>query len=140
MVLHPAPSFALAVGFGCRRGCPGEHLAALLEGALLANNLQARPIAALASLDRKADEPGLLQLAGQLGCDVHVYSAQQLQGYTTRLSHRSARVYALTGCYGVAESAALALAEHLGGGNSAQLLVTRQTSDLASVAIAVLAS
>ncbi|NNG65578.1 cobalamin biosynthesis protein CobE, partial [Pseudomonas fragi] len=47
----------------------------------------------------------------------------------------SARAFALTGCFGVAESAALALAEQLGGA-PARLLITRQNSSVATFALA----
>lgn len=133
-VIRCAPPVALAIGLGCRRDCPADHLAALLDDVLARHALQGLPIAALATVELKADEPGLLQLAARLGCVLHAFDGEALGAHHARLSQRSVRVFELTGCYGVAESAALALAQRLGQ-HEPQLLVTRQTSEMASIAI-----
>ena len=130
-----SPARTLVVGLGCRTGCPADHLGALLLGVLQAHCLRADDILALASLDQRANEPGLLELARQLNRPLTVLSADELAPLADRLSHRSARVFAETGCHGVAESAALALADRLAA-RPATLLVTRQQSRLATVAIA----
>ncbi|WPO97911.1 cobalamin biosynthesis protein [Pseudomonas sp. HR96] len=134
MPCPPAPR--LFLGLGCRRGCAAEHVAALLDQVLVAHGLQREQIAGLASIDLKAGEPGLLALAGQLGLALQLYPAARLLACSARLSQRSARVFAASGCYGVAESAALTLADALGPPPS-RLLVTRQTSAMASLAIAI---
>ena len=125
----------LVVGLGCQRGCEVHSLLALLDGALAAAGIDRSRITALASIDRKRDEPGLLALAQRLNLPLQCYSAEQLAGYEHRLSHRSTLAFAQTRCYGVAESAALALAEHLSNG-PALLLITRQKSAQATLALA----
>jgi len=125
----------LVVGLGCRRGCQVEEIQALLERSLKQAGIALNTIRALASIELKQHEPGLLQLAQQLQLPFRVFSAQQLSVHAAQLSHRSNLSLAHTGCYGVAESAALALADHLTG-QPARLLITRQTSAGATFAVA----
>ena len=125
----------LYAGLGCRRGCPAHELAALLEQVLLAHDLPPSAIAGLASIELKRDEPGLQALAVQLGIPLVFFCATQLAPFENRLSHRSPVAYAHSGCHGVAESAALALAEQLGGAN-ATLRVPRTVQANATLALA----
>lgn len=124
----------LVAGFGCQGGCPVEALDTLLQRTLNDNGLSRDQLTGIASLDRKADEPGLLQLAGQLGVPLHTFSTAELAAFEASLSHRSALSFAHTGCHGVAESAALALAA--AAGETPRLLIPRQQSHLATLAIA----
>lgn len=124
----------LFVGLGCRRGCPVETLGNLLEQTLKAHDLPLAAVVGLASIDLKHDEPGLQQLAQRLQVPLLFFSAAQLATFEHRLSHRSAVAYQHSGCYGVAESAALALAEQLAG--TAQLHVPRTLSTDVSLALA----
>ncbi|UUT22251.1 MULTISPECIES: cobalamin biosynthesis protein [Pseudomonas] len=125
----------LVVGLGCQRGCPVETLRALLDQTLSAHRIDLGQIKALASIDLKREEPGLLALAAQLGLPLTCFSSRQLTPYAPQLSHRSEIAYEHTGCYGVAESAALALAEQLAR-SPAKLLVTRQKYAQATLALA----
>ncbi|MCW2271423.1 cobalamin biosynthesis protein CbiG [compost metagenome] len=124
----------LFVGLGCRRGCPVDTLGNLLEHTLKAHGLPLAAVAGLASIDLKRDEPGLIQLASRLGVPVVFFSAAQLSAFEPRLSHRSDVAFAHSGCYGVAESAALALAEQVAG--PAHLQVTRTLHADAILALA----
>ncbi|CAI8989517.1 cobalamin biosynthesis protein [Pseudomonas chlororaphis] len=125
----------LVVGLGCQRGCPVETLRALLDQTLSTHRIDLEQIKALASIDLKREEPGLLALAAQLGLPLTCFSSRQLTPYVLQLSHRSEIAYEHTGCYGVAESAALALAEQLARG-PAKLLVPRQKYAQATLALA----
>ncbi|MFQ6575793.1 cobalamin biosynthesis protein [Pseudomonas sp. UM16] len=127
----------LFVGLGCRRGCPGQTLGNLLEQALKAHDLPLTAVAGLASIDLKRDEPGLQHLARQLNVPLLFFSAAQLAPFEPHLSHRSAVAHQNSGCYGVAESAALALAEQFTG--SAHLKITRTLCAEASLALATAA-
>ncbi|TDF83728.1 cobalamin biosynthesis protein [Pseudomonas sp. H9] len=124
----------LFVGLGCRRGCSVEALSNLLEHTLKAHDLPLADVVGLASIDLKHNEPGLQQLARRLKVPLLFFSATELAPFEPRLSHRSAVTYQHSGCYGVAESAALALAERLAG--PAQLRVTRTLHNDASLALA----
>ncbi|AZF05252.1 cobalamin biosynthesis protein [Pseudomonas sp. R5-89-07] len=125
----------LVVGLGCRRGCDVQALLALFDSALAEGGLERERVDALASIDLKQAEPGLLALAQLLNLPLQCLSAQQLAVYEDRLSHKSALAFAHTGCQGVAESAALALAEHLAHA-PARLLITRKQSAQATFALA----
>jgi len=125
----------LVVGLGCQRGCELHALLSLFDTALAEAGIERQHITALASLDRKQDEPGLLALARRLNLPLQCFSAEQLAAYEGRLSHKSAVAFAHTGCYGIAESAALALAEQLSPG-PARLLITRKKTAQATFALA----
>lgn len=124
---------ALWVGMGCRQGCPASELWTLLAQGLQGNGLQAGDLAGIASLDTKRGEPGLLALARQLSLPLVFFSAQRVARFEPQLSQRSARAFAETGCHGVAESCALALATENG---PARLVVTRLQSAQATLAVA----
>lgn len=125
----------LVVGLGCQRGCDTATLLELLDAALNEWGIERQRLVALASIDRKQDEPGLLALAEALKLPLSFFSAEQLAIYESRLSHKSALAFAHTGCHGVAESAALALAEHLAQA-PARLLISRQKNAQATLAVA----
>lgn len=127
---------ALWVGFGCRRGCSEQALHDLLAQILREQLLQWADLRGMASIDIKANEPGLRSLAKSLGLPFATYGVEVLAPYQDRLSHRSARSFAATGCQGVAESAALAMAEDSTACPS-QLLVKRRYTAQATLAIAV---
>ncbi|WP_317663815.1 cobalamin biosynthesis protein [Pseudomonas sp. KU43P] len=125
---------ALYAGFGCRRGCPVDTLDALLRQSLAAHGLTLDAVQGIATISLKADEPGLVQLALRHGLPLATFDASQLQAFEPCLSHRSATAYAHSGCWGVAESTALALASRTHG--TARLKVTRHASGTATVALA----
>ncbi|NJM11249.1 MAG: cobalamin biosynthesis protein CbiG [Synechococcaceae cyanobacterium SM1_2_3] len=103
----------LVAGLGCNRGCPLERLLALLDQTLINHGLQRSELQGLASIELKQDEAGLHQLAERLQLPIHFYPAAVLAEYGDRLSRKSEIVFRETGCYGVAEAAALAHAERL---------------------------
>ena len=125
----------LVAGLGCERGCPAGLLAGLMDDTLAAHGLHRDQLTALASIDLKRDEAGLLALAGELKLTPGFYGANQLERYHHRLSVRSEIVFQATGCYGVAEAAALAHAEQLSG-QQAELLITKRKGPRATFALA----
>ena len=125
----------LVVGLGCQRGCDVHTLLGLLDAALAEGGIKRDSITALASIDLKKDEPAMLALAETLKLPLQCFSAEQLTTFEDRLSHKSEVAFAHTGCYGIAESAALALAEHLAG-CPARLVITRKKTAQATFALA----
>ncbi|MGE8120539.1 cobalamin biosynthesis protein [Pseudomonas fulva] len=121
-------------GFGCRGGCPMDRLLTLLEQGLAQRGLDAAYLHGIASIDLKAHEPGLHALASHLALPLLFYPASHLNRFEAHLSHRSAVAFAHSGCWGVAESAALAMADQYNG--ETKLLITRQTLGHATLAIA----
>ncbi|CAK15235.1 cobalamin biosynthesis protein [Pseudomonas entomophila] len=134
MPLHPAQP-ALYAGFGCRRGCPVETLSVLLRQTLNQNALPLSCLRGIASITPKAREPGLLALAERLGLPFVCFDAPHLLGFEAQLTQRSAAAYAQTGCWGVAESAALALAGQ--ALTPPRLHIPRQTLAGATLALAI---
>ncbi|WP_176507982.1 MULTISPECIES: cobalamin biosynthesis protein [Pseudomonas] len=124
----------LYAGFGCRRGCPVDVLEALLQAVLQHNGLSITALRGFASIAGKADEPGLQQLAARHALPLVVFAAEQLQRFEPQLSHRSAVAFAHGGCWGVAESTALALASL--SHPSVTLKVARQVRGPATLALA----
>ncbi|WP_398331418.1 cobalamin biosynthesis protein, partial [Vulcanococcus sp.] len=99
---HPP---ALWVGMGCERGTNLSLLERCLEESLAAEGLAPEAVAGLASADRKADEPALLQLAAQHGWPLRCFSSAALNAVP--VPNPSAVVEAELGTASVAEAAAL---------------------------------
>jgi cobalt-precorrin 5A hydrolase / precorrin-3B C17-methyltransferase len=121
----------LALGIGCERFCPAEEIAALARDSLAAAGLSPGAVAAIVSVDLKADEPGIQALAQALGVPARFFPAARLVVETERLTVRSAAAFRATGCWGVAEGAALAAA-----GPDGALVVPRRQSRGATCAVA----
>ena len=128
LVLHPP---VLALGVGCARGCASEELVELAAATLAAHRLSAGAVAAVVSIELKMDEPALHALAAQLGVPARFFSAAELLAETPRLATPSEAVFRETGCYGVAEGAALAAS-----GSDGALVATKRKSAHATCAIA----
>lgn len=129
------PASTLVIGLGCKSGCSADTLLELIEQQLKAHGLDIHAIDALTSIEHKRTEPGLLELAERLERPLVLFSALHLSAFERQLSHRSQAAFDSTGCWGVAESAALALAVQLGGGNTG-LLINRQNNAEATFALA----
>jgi cobalt-precorrin 5A hydrolase len=123
------------VGLGCQRGCSALELRQLMEDGLRECRLELADVAALASIDGKSAEEGLLELGRGLGLTIGFFSADDLAAYESQLSHRSDIAFERTGCYGVAESAALAMATRWTG-SLATLVIPRRKSPHATFALA----
>jgi cobalt-precorrin 5A hydrolase/precorrin-3B C17-methyltransferase len=128
LVFHPP---VLALGVGCERGCPAEDIIALAEDSLAAAGLAKEAVAAVVSVELKAGEPGIHALAERLGVPARFLSAERLLDETPRLTERSDAAFRATGCWGVAEGAALAAT-----GSTGTLLVAKRKSTRATCAIA----
>jgi cobalt-precorrin 5A hydrolase len=123
------------IGLGCQRGCPAWALLGLVEACLHEHALTVSDITALASIDSKSDEAGLLALGKQLQLPIGFFSADELAVFEPHLSHRSQVAFDHTGCYGIAESSALAMASRLSG-SPVKLVIERRNSSRATFALA----
>jgi cobalt-precorrin 5A hydrolase/precorrin-3B C17-methyltransferase len=128
LVYHPP---VLALGVGCERGCPAEEIADLARSALAEAGLAQGAVAAIVSIELKLAEPGIHALAAAFGVSARFFPADRLLAETGRLSERSQAVFRATGCWGVAEGAALAAA-----GPGGTLIVTKRKSRHATCAVA----
>lgn len=132
---QPGTRPILVIGLGCQRGCSVDSLRALIDESLAIHGLSLGDVSALASIDLKSSEAGLLALSERLGVPLVFFSAHELAAFEGQLSHRSQIAFDATGCYGVAESAALALAAQLLAAPS-HLLITRRKNSHATFAMA----
>ncbi|WEZ83215.1 cobalamin biosynthesis protein [Rhizobium sp. 32-5/1] len=119
------------LGLGCERGTPAAEVIALAENALASIGASGEDIACIASLDNRADEPAIQAAALHFNVSSRFFAAPILEAETPRLRHPSDRVFALTGCHGVAEASALA-----GAGACADLVVPKIKSAHATAALA----
>ena len=104
-----APLLRLALGLGCDRGTPVATIAEVVDAALAdvaatfpGNSLV---VAVVASIDLKANEVGLLELASRRGWPLFFYPAARLAGVA--VPNPSATVLRHTGTPSVSEAAAL---------------------------------
>ena len=128
LVFHPP---VLALGIGCERGCPAGEIADLAHSALAEAGLAAAAVAAVVSVELKLAEPGIHALAASLDVPARFFPAARLLAETECLTERSAAAFHATGCWGVAEGAALAAA-----GPGGMLVVPKRKSRRATCAVA----
>ncbi|MEU6662710.1 precorrin-3B C(17)-methyltransferase [Streptomyces sp. NPDC046821] len=115
VVLRP-PS--LVVGVGASKGAPVDEVLGLVRETLREAGLSTSSLARLATVDAKADEPGIVGAAERLGVPVVTYDADTLAAIT--VPNPSDAPLEAVGTPSVAEAAALA-----GGG---ELLVPKRKS------------
>ena len=118
----------LIVGAGCSRGCPAEELLALIDTVLAEAGARPDAVRALATVDRRADEPGMVAAARHHGWPLVTHAAPELR--EVAVPTPSAVVASHVGTASVAEAAALLSA----GGDT--LLVTKRSSAHATCALA----
>ena len=128
LVYHPP---TLILGVGCERGCAPEELRDLALSVLAEAGCAPHAVAAIVSIDIKSDEAAVHDLAAFLGREARFFDAPALLAQTERLTDPSPTVFRETGCWGVAEGAALA-----GVGEAGALLVPKRKSRRATCALA----
>jgi cobalt-precorrin 5A hydrolase len=111
---------SLVLGFGCDRASAPDMVERGVRTVLQRHKLSIKCIRMVASIDKKSDEPAILELARRFGCVPTFYSASELDG-TAGIENPSETVKRFVGTRGVAEPAAL-----LASG-AASLLVPKQT-------------
>ncbi|MGI8553224.1 MAG: cobalt-precorrin 5A hydrolase [Dehalococcoidia bacterium] len=126
-VIYRPPT--LVLGIGCSRGASELEIEKLVQQTLVTNELSPLSVAAVASIDLKAAEPGLCRFAHQHGLPLLTYPAAQLERVAGEWQ-RSDVVLRAVGVGGVAEPAALL------GADTDRLLVEKVKSKHATLAIA----
>jgi cobalt-precorrin 5A hydrolase len=119
----------LILGIGCSRGAEEGEIAATVERALHEAALSPLSVCAIATIDRKADEPGLWSFSRRNGWPIITFGAAELNSAAGDW-HRSAIVLRAVGAAGVAEPAALM------GAGTATLVLEKRTSAHVTVAVA----
>lgn len=128
LLMHPP---TLAVGVGCERDCSPDELRELVAETLTGAGLSRASVAAIVSIDVKADERAVHALAAHLRTPARFFSAATLEAETPRLENPSDIVFREVGAHGVAEAAALAAA-----GPQGELIVPKHKSRRATCAVA----
>ncbi|MQA02566.1 MAG: precorrin-3B C(17)-methyltransferase [Streptosporangiales bacterium] len=123
VVLRP-PS--LVVGVGASKGAPADEVADLVQRALRESGLSPSSVCALATVDAKRDEPGVVATAERYGWALHTYPAERLA--TVEVPNPSDAAQRAVGTPSVAEASALV--------GAAELVVQKRKSAMATVAIA----
>ena len=95
----------IALGLGCDRDTPLATVKTAIGAALDACSATWNDIQAVASIDLKADEPALQQLAEQQSWQIHFYAAHELA--KVEVPNPSETVRKHTGTPSVSEAAAL---------------------------------
>jgi cobalt-precorrin 5A hydrolase / precorrin-3B C17-methyltransferase len=116
---------SLVAGVGCSRGVDAEEILELLLRSLAQAELTEKSVAALASIDVKRDEAGLLQAAEKLDVPIHFHPAEALS--VVEAPNPSELVRDAVGTPSVAEAAVVS--------SGAELVLEKQKSANATVAI-----
>ena len=122
-VVYRPPS--LVVGVGCSRGAGADEILALLRSSLEDAGLSEKSVAALASIDVKRGEAGLLEAAERLGVPLRFHPAEALAA--VEAPNPSSVVREAVGTPSVAEAAVMV--------SGADLVVEKRKSGMATVAV-----
>lgn len=109
----------VALGLGCDRGTPAHTIAQAIAEALAACGSSLEDVRAVASIDLKADEPGLSEVAAQNGWTIRFHAAAELA--TVAVPNPSETVRRHTGTPSVSEAAALLAA----GADQSRLIIEK---------------
>ena len=123
------PKRVVCVGIGCRRGTPAEEIEDAVLEALRENGISTKALAALASIDLKAEEEGIKELARKYKVPFLTYSAEEL-GEVPGEFTGSEFVMSVTGVDNVCERAAVRAA------SSSALICRKRAKDGVTVALA----
>ena len=109
----------LALGLGCDRGTPAATIEQTIAEALAACGVQLADVHSVASIDLKANEFGLLQVAEKHGWTICFYPAAELAAIDVPNPSETVRKH--TGTPSVSEAAALLV----GGTDKTRLLIEK---------------
>jgi cobalt-precorrin 5A hydrolase / precorrin-3B C17-methyltransferase len=125
-VLRPR---SLVLGIGASRGASADEIDALASEVLARAGLSPASVYAVATVDAKADETGILEVCALHNWALVTYAADLLAAID--VPHPSTVVLAAVGTPSVAEAAAL-----LHAGEGAELVASKTASAMATVAVA----
>lgn len=117
----------LCVGIGCRKGASRTSLLAAIEHVFKERGLALASIQALASVEAKSSEPGLLETAATMQRHIHFFPASALN--TVPTPNPSAKVASAVGTSSVCEAAALLMA------GSGELLIEKTIHSGVTIAV-----
>ena len=124
---------AVAIGIGCRKGISEEAVAEAVDETLRKAGVFRQAVLGIASIDRKKDEPGLLDFGRNRQLPVTFYTAEELRAIPGTFTG-SAFVQDITGVDCVCERSAMRLAMDSG---TAVLLEKKQRRNGVTTALAL---
>lgn len=126
LVLRPR---VIVAGVGCRKGARAEGILELIRAGCAARGVAVKSLVAVASIEAKRGEPGLLEAGRALGVDMIFYPADQLE--RVAVPSPSQRVRRHMGVESVCEAAALLAA------GATRLLLAKIKSPTVTLALAL---
>lgn len=124
----------IVAGIGARAGVAAQDVVSLIEAAMSQAKIDRAQLSALATIDVKAREPGLVAAARHLGLEVLGFARDDLPRETGGVTS-SPQAQRLFGVSSVSEAAALA-----GAGAGSELILPRIKSAAVTCALARSAS
>jgi cobalt-precorrin 5A hydrolase len=122
----------IVLGIGCNSNTTRDEIASTVDRILEQKAISPLSIAGVATIDKKKDEPGLLEYCESIGCEFKYYSSEELNSVEYMgMSKASENVFKHVGAYGVSEPAALLYA-----GKGAGLIMNKIKSGNMTLAIA----
>lgn len=124
----------IVAGVGCKKGMPVDKIEHAVQEAFAKAGLRMEALCAVASIDLKKEEAGLLEFCETRKVPFEAYTAEELQAVSGTFS-ASEFVTGVTGVDNVCERSAVKYAsEH--GANDGELLLRKQAQDGVTVALA----
>ncbi|MFZ5997108.1 MAG: precorrin-3B C(17)-methyltransferase [Nitrospirota bacterium] len=120
----------LVLGIGCNSGTSSQEIEKTVQELLEEHNLSFLSIKSLATIDIKANEPGLIDFAKKYNFEIITFTPDALNKVEDIT--RSETVFKATGAYAVAEPAALLAA------GADTLLISKQKAGNVTIAVAEL--
>ena len=121
----------IVLGIGCKRGTDASKILGTIKEVLKENKISIKAVTKLASIDLKADEAGITEVAETVGVHIEFYDAETLKGIEGEFSE-SEFVKSVAGVGNVCERAAVCGA---GGG---RLIIKKYSQNGVTVAAAVI--
>lgn len=124
----------IVAGIGCKKGTSSDKIEHAVQEAFAKAGLRMEALCAVASIDLKKEEAGLLEFCETRNVPFETYAAEELQAVPGTYS-ASEFVSGVTGVDNVCERSAVKYAsEH--GANDGELLLRKQAQDGVTVALA----
>jgi len=120
----------IVLGMGCNRGTSAEEIEAVIRETLEELQFSIKSVKALATIELKKDEAGLIAVCEKYGWPFVWYSPQQLN--QVQIEDPSDTVYKYTGAYGVSEPAAKLYA------GVDQLVLTKKKSGNTTISVGLM--
>ncbi|KZE51676.1 cobalamin biosynthesis protein CbiG [Brevibacillus parabrevis] len=120
----------IVLGMGCNRGTSAEEIETVIKETLDELHFSIKSVKALATIELKKDEAGLIAVCEKYGWPFVWYSPEELN--QVEISDPSETVFKFTGAYGVSEPAAKLYA------GVDELVLTKKKSGNATISVALM--